>query len=177
MFSGSGPPWINLKMIIIIITHQMKRCYVWSSVVRNQKKEQWTEIDRWKCMRMSLSQAPQYLSLSNHMLDTELPNRKSDLTVTVCLISAGTMSSCKSWIQTVQGMKLKLCSFISTFSHSFQLLTFPHFLAFLFSFGSWQGLEVKQCCGQLWNVESASGADLEPIRTQKQRGQGRRERE
>ncbi len=52
------------------------------------------------------------VSVSNHMLDTELPNRKSDLTATVCLISAGTMSS----IQSVQGMKLKLCSFISTFS-------------------------------------------------------------
>ncbi|KAL1277909.1 hypothetical protein QQF64_024582 [Cirrhinus molitorella] len=56
------------------------------------------------------------VSLSNHMVNTQLPNRKSDLTVTVCLISAG--------------------------------------------------LEVKRCCGQLWNVESASGADLEPIRMQ-----------
>lgn len=43
------------------------------------------------------------------------------------------MSSCKSWIQTVHGMKLKLCtSFFAFFSSSFQFLTFPCFFAFLF---------------------------------------------
>lgn len=110
--------------------------------------------------------------------NAELPNRKSDLTVTICLISAGVMSSCKRWIQTVHGMKLTLCTSFFTFSNSsFQSLTFPYFLAFLFSpLDSWQGLEVKRCCGQLWNVESASGADLEPIRAQERRGQ-ERERE
>lgn len=178
-FENPGPSWILLNMIIIIITHQMKWWYVWSSVVQNQEKKLRTEIDRWKCMRMSLSQALQCLSLIT-CWNAELPNRKSDLTVTICLISAGVMSSCKRWIQTVHGMKLKLCTSFFTFSNSsFQFLTFPYFLAFLFfPLDSWQGLEVKRCCGQLWNVESASGADLEPIRAQERRGQEReRERE
>ncbi len=35
---------------------------------------------------------------------------------------------------------------------------------------------MKQCCGQLRNVESASGADLEPIRTETSRARQERER-
>lgn len=175
-----GPSWIRLKMIIIIITHQMKRWYVWSSVVQNQKKR---TADRNRQMKVHENEPVTSTAVSLSLItcwNAELPNRKSDLTVTICLISAGVMSSCKRWIQTVRGMKLKLCTSFFTFSNSsFQSSIFPYFLAFLFfPLDSWQGLEVKRCCGQLWNVESASGADLEPIRAQERRGQEReRERE
>ncbi len=173
MFSESEfrSPWINLRMVILIITHQMKGWCVWSSVVQNQKRA----ADRNRQMKVHENEPVTSTAVALSLITCWT---QSCPTGSLTSLQRFAWSQPVRWAQSNQYREWNLnFVLLSLPSLSFQRLTFACFLAFLFSFGSWQGLEVKQCCGQLRNVESASGADLEPIRTQKRRGQGRRERE